>query len=160
MGHFLFMTVVGRITGILMLFAIGGLVLLLFGDSDPQTPKQKAADQIDQSTDALDGAADAAASGLQILDAQNQLMVDGDLDRYRIQRLERSEDGDLNVFTGLPSGKASEQKVAKLCEKLIGGNPPLVDVSDFVLVFGQGIQHIRADECDVQYWQGGTAPAN
>ncbi len=156
MWSFIKSTVIGRVTGLMILFAIGGIVVLLSGNDGegPRTENQKIQDQIDRSTDDVDAAADAAGRGLQVYDAQNTLMVNGDLDRYRIQRLERSEEGDLVVFTKMPSNAASKKKGAKLCEKLIGSDPPLVDVTDFVLVFGQGTEHIRADECDIQHWQG------
>ena len=161
---FVFSSILGRLIGSLVLLGIGAVVLLITGNHDesperPITEEAKIQEQIDQSTEGVESAAESAATGLQVYEAQNTLMVDGDLDRYRIQRLERSPEGDLNVFTGLMPGKDSERKVARLCEKLIGGEPPLVDVEDFVLVFGQGIAHIRADECDVQFWQGAGAPA-
>lgn len=99
----------------------------------------------------------ATTMGLGLLDVENELLASGDLARYRIDRLEM-DGGDLTVFTGLPVNAASKRKVAKLCEKLIGGEKPLVEVKDFVFVFGQGIEHIRADECDVRHWQGTPAP--
>lgn len=162
---FVFSSILGRVIGVLALLGVGAVVLFITGDDGgrepdrPITEEGKIEEQIDQSTEGVESAADSAAIGLQVYEAQNKLMVDGDLDRYRIDRLERSEEGDLNVFTDLRPGTASERKVARLCEKLIGGEPPLVDVTDFVLVFGKGVTHIRADECDVQFWQGAGAPA-
>lgn len=153
--RFLFSSVLGRIFATLILLGIGGVYLLLSG-SDGERPKseeKQIAEQIERSTEGLESTADSAELGLQVYRAETALMVGGDPDRYRVRRLERSEDGDLNVFTGLPFNTASKRKVAKLCEKLIGGDPPLVEVKDFVFVFGQGLEHIRADECDIRFWE-------
>jgi len=84
--------------------------------------------------------------------ADHQLFIDGDKKRLRISKIEL-QDGDLSVFTGLTPSRKSSRQVAKLCEKLIGSQPPLVEVRDFVFVFSRDLEHIRADECDIRHWQ-------
>ncbi len=111
----------------------------------------------DEPTDAGGATGPTTTAGLEVLEVQNKLMVSGDLDRYRIDRLEMDR-GDLNVFTSLPFNTASKRKVPKLCEKLIGGEPPLVEVKDFVFVFSRDVEHIRADECDSRHWQESPGP--
>ncbi|HMT05337.1 MAG: hypothetical protein KDB48_10800 [Solirubrobacterales bacterium] len=158
--RFLLGSVSARVISILCFLAIGAAYLLITG-SDGERPKsqeQITKEQLDQSTKGVRSVADSAATGLQVYNADMKLLVDGDYDRYQIRNIELS-DGDLSVFTSMPPGKASQAKAAKLCEKLIGSDPPLVAVNDFVFVFGSGLSHIRADECDIRHWQGSTASA-
>ena len=158
--RFLFSSVRARIITTLGMLAIGAAYLLITG-SDGERPKSQERiieEQIDQSTKGVESAAASAATGLQVYNADMKLLVDGDYDRYRIRNIEL-RDGDLSVFTSMPPGKPSQAKAAKLCEKLIGSDPPLVAVNDFVFVFGRGLSHIRADECDIRHWQGSTASA-
>lgn len=159
MFRFIFHSIRGRVIGTLLMLGIGGVILLATGrlDDDLRSQEEKRQDQVDRTIKSVDDTAQAASSGLRIYEADTRLMVDGDYERYRIGRIEMAE-GDLNVFTKLPPGRASERKVARLCAKLIGGEQPLLEVRDFVFVFGEDLTHIRADQCDIQYWQD-TGPA-
>lgn len=154
MGAFLLSAIRSKLTAILGLFAVGAIVLLVTGgDAErPKTSEQKNAELIEGAQQGIADDAAAIDRGFQVANATTHLKVTGDWRRHRIKKL-RIEDGSLTVLTDLPAGAGSRKKVAKLCETLIGGDPPLVEIEDWVFVFGRGLRPIRADQCDTMFWR-------
>lgn len=154
MGAFLLSAIRSKVSAILTLLAIGLVVYLVTGgDAErPKTPEQKNRELIDAAAAGIGQDAAAAGSAARVALASDHLKITGDWERYRIREL-RLEDGDLTVLTRQPANAASRRQAAKLCETLLGGEPPLIEVEDWVFIFGRGLEPIRADECDTRYWR-------
>lgn len=160
MGAFLLSAIRSKVSAIVTLLAIGLVVYLVTGgDAErPKAPEQKNQKLIDDATAGIGEDAAAIEGATQVALASDHLKITGDWDRYRIREL-RLEDGDLTVLTRQSADAASRRQAAKLCETLLGGDPPLIEVEDWVFIFGRGLEPIRADECDTRFWREPAAPA-
>lgn len=146
--RFLLNSILGRIIGVLGLLAIGAVVLLLTeGDGErPMTNEQKTQVQIDKSISDLNQSADAISSGVQLATLRTNLQVTGRWEQYRIKRIEPNNGG-YTIQTSLPPGQDSIGKVNRLCEDLLGGDPPEVDSPGGLLVFGTGPEPLSGESC-------------
>ncbi len=154
MGAFLLSAIRSKLTFLIGLFAVGAIVLLITGgDAErPKTSERKNQELIEGAQRDIAEDATAVDSAAQVATATMNLKVTGDWARYRMKKL-RIEDGSLTVLTGLPANADSKKKAASLCETLIGGDPPMVEIEDWVFIFGRGLKPIRADECDTVFWR-------
>lgn len=129
----------------LTLFSAGGLLGACDAER-PKTDEQINARQVQRATEALAEDAEAIGGGLRIYEARTHLTVLGLWDRFIVRSI-REAGGNLAILTGLPAGPASKPKAAELCDALIGGNPPALDLPGRIAVVSGDRRLIRAAEC-------------
>ena len=145
---FIVSSVAGRVFGIIISIAIGGVILLVTrGDVEQEkSSEQSAREQAEKATTVLGDDADSIAAGVELADLRTNLKVIGEWQRYGIKRVEPNNGG-YTIETALPPGQASIRKVARLCERILGGDSPLVDAPAGLLVFGTGPEPLSGKSC-------------
>ena len=132
---------------VVTLVVLGSSLLGACGNAErPTTEEEIRAEQIKRATDELDETTAAAEAGLLVYNARTQLVVLGLWDRFGIRKI-RQAGGNLAILTGLPPGPASESKAAEICDALIGGDPPALDMPGRIAVVSGDRKLIRAAEC-------------
>jgi hypothetical protein len=128
------------------LFSLAGFLLPACGGERPKTDEQITAERLQGAGEALSEDAEAIGGGLLISEARTQLTVLGLWDRFDVKGI-RESGGNLAILTGLPGGPASEPKAAEICDALVGGNPPAIDMPGRIAVVSVDRRLIRAVEC-------------
>ncbi|MGK2955932.1 MAG: hypothetical protein ACSLFI_09720 [Solirubrobacterales bacterium] len=136
---------------LLGLIGIGVSGAVLLGCGDPERPKsdeQIAAERVEKATGSLDETAAAAGAGLLIYNAKTQLTVLGLSDRYGVRAV-KGAGGNLAIITKVPSEPKPKARAAaaKICDALIGGDPPVLDLPGKIGVISGDRKLIRAPEC-------------
>jgi hypothetical protein len=129
----------------LTLFSLGGLLGACDAER-PKTAEQINEEQLQGVGEALNEDAEEISGGLLIYEARTQLTVLGLWDRYNVRGI-REAGGNLAILTGLPAGAGSEPEAAEICDALIGGSPPALDLPGRIAVISGDRRLIRAGAC-------------
>jgi hypothetical protein len=136
----------GRVLLTVTVLGLGAFLLFGCDGERPKTDEQINAEQIQRATDALSEDAETIGGGVVIYEARTQLTVLGLWDRFDIRGI-REAGGNLAILTGLPAGAGSEPQAAEICDALIGGNPPALDLPGKIAVVSGDRRLIRAGAC-------------
>jgi hypothetical protein len=135
-----------RLILFIFLLGLGGLSWSACDGEQPKPSEQINAEQLQEASDALSEDAEAVGGGMLIYGAKTQLTVLGLWDRFDIRRV-REAGGNLAILTGLQAGAASGPKAAEICDALVGGDPPALDLPGKIAVVSSDRKLIRAVEC-------------
>jgi hypothetical protein len=121
-------------------------VVAACGGERAKTEEEITAEQLQNAGDSLRDDAGAIGGGLLIDQARTQLTVLGLWDRFGITSI-RQAGGNLAILTKLPSVPASRNRAAEICDALVGGDPPALDLPGRIAVVSDDRKLIRATEC-------------
>ena len=134
-----------RAIGLLVLLAIGGIAIHVYGDDEkPKSQEQQFADEIAESTNDV---ATAAAHAISASNAELQLKLKGMWKPLRIRSVKPTDEG-ISVVTGLPAGDAkSTGGATRVCKLLLGSGDPGATAPEQVEVVADDGEPISAPVC-------------